>query len=110
MSNQLLEELEEPALEKEDEETEIKKRDEEQTQEADNDGEESKGENPLQKYMKMVLEAREKQHEEVSVSCITSGTGLDLCVCVKASVCPWFQSPGGGEAAHASLSEEKDNR
>ncbi|XP_056282586.1 centriole and centriolar satellite protein ofd1 isoform X2 [Pseudoliparis swirei] len=79
---ELLEELEEPALEKEDEETEIKKRDEEQTQEADNDGEESKGENPLQKYMKMVLEAREKQHEE---------------------------SPGGGEAAHASLSEENDN-
>lgn len=54
--------------EEEEEETGIKKGggDEEQKQEADNDGEESKGENPLDKYMKMVLEAREKQHAQVS--------------------------------------------
>ncbi|XP_034416827.1 oral-facial-digital syndrome 1 protein homolog isoform X2 [Cyclopterus lumpus] len=80
---ELLKEMEKPGLDKEkEEETKIKKSDEEQAQEADNDGEESKGENPLQKYMKMVLEAREKQHE---------------------------QSPGREEAAHTSLSEEKDN-
>lgn len=57
-------------------------------QEADDDGEESKGENPLEKYMKMVLEAREKQHA---------------------------QSPVRAEAGHTSpeaksLSEEKDGR
>ncbi|XP_068560942.1 centriole and centriolar satellite protein ofd1 isoform X2 [Cebidichthys violaceus] len=84
----LLQEMEQPGLEKEEEEeTELKKRDEEQTQEADNDGEESKGENPLEKYMKLVLETREKQH---------------------------VQSPGREEAGHTSpeaksLSEEKDN-
>ncbi|XP_054471209.1 centriole and centriolar satellite protein ofd1 [Anoplopoma fimbria] len=87
----LLQDTEQPGLEKEEEEeeeTEIKKGDEEQMQEADADGEESKGENPLEKYMKMVLEAREKQHE---------------------------QSPGREEAAgHTSpeaksLSDERDN-
>ncbi|KAK9537702.1 hypothetical protein VZT92_005292 [Zoarces viviparus] len=83
----LLQEMEQPGLGKEEEEeTELKKRDEEQTQEADNDGEESKGGNPLEKYMKLVLEAREKQH---------------------------VQSPGQEEAGQTSpeaksLSEEKD--
>ncbi|XP_044073720.1 oral-facial-digital syndrome 1 protein homolog [Siniperca chuatsi] len=81
----LLQQVEQPGQEKE-EETGIKKGgDEEQKQEADNVGEESKGENPLEKYMKMVLEAREKQHA---------------------------QSPGREEAGHTSeaksLSEEKD--
>lgn len=69
MSIQLLQEMEQPGQRKEEEEEEtgIKEgADEEQKQEADNDGEESKGENPLEKYMKMVLEAREKQHAQVS--------------------------------------------
>lgn len=36
-------------------------------EEAENDKEEPKApENPLEKYMKMVLEAREKQHAEVN--------------------------------------------
>ncbi|KAM6954774.1 centriole and centriolar satellite protein ofd1 [Lycodopsis pacificus] len=84
----LLQEMEQPGLGKEEEEeTELKKRDEEQTQEAGNDEEESKGGNPLEKYMKLVLEAREKQH---------------------------VQSPGREEAGHTSpeaksLSEEKDD-
>lgn len=63
--------------------------DEEQREEADDDDgrEESKGENPLEKYMKMVLEAREKQHA---------------------------QSPGREAAEHTSpeaksLSEEKED-
>lgn len=38
---------------------------EEWKQEAEDDGEESAEENPLEKYMKMVLEAREKQQEKV---------------------------------------------
>ncbi|XP_078118121.1 centriole and centriolar satellite protein ofd1 isoform X1 [Sander vitreus] len=84
----LLQEMEQPGQRKEEEETGIKEgADEEQKQEADNDGEESKGENPLEKYMKMVLEAREKQHA---------------------------QSPGREEVGHTSpeaqsLSEEKDD-
>lgn len=69
MSNQSLQDVEKPGQEEEDKEDEggvIKKQgDEEQKQEAGNDGEESKGENPLEKYMKMVLEAREKQHAQV---------------------------------------------
>ncbi|XP_035860520.1 oral-facial-digital syndrome 1 protein homolog isoform X3 [Sander lucioperca] len=92
----LLQEMEQPGQRKEEEEEEtgIKEgADEEQKQEADNDGEESKGENPLEKYMKMVLEAREKQHAQ--------GGG-------------WFQSPGREEVGHTSpeaksLSEEKDD-
>ncbi|TKS67130.1 Oral-facial-digital syndrome 1 protein -like protein [Collichthys lucidus] len=86
----LLQDVEQPGQEeeKEEEETEIKKgEDEEQKQETDNGREESKGENPLEKYMKMVLEAREKQHA---------------------------QSPGREEAGHTSpeaksSSEEKDH-
>lgn len=68
MSNQSLQDAEKPGREEEDDEEGgvIKKQgDEEQKQEAGNDGEESKGENPLEKYMKMVLEAREKQHAQV---------------------------------------------
>lgn len=64
LSNQLLEEA--VQTEKEGEETEeeadIKKgEDDEQSRE------EPKVENPLEKYMKMVLEAREKQNEQVSL-------------------------------------------
>ncbi|XP_074515244.1 centriole and centriolar satellite protein ofd1 isoform X1 [Sebastes fasciatus] len=88
-NDMLLQEMEQPGQEKEEEEeTAVKKGgDEEQKQEADNDEEESKGENPLEKYMKMVLEAREKQHA---------------------------QSPEREEAAHTSpeaksLSEEKED-
>ncbi|CAK6953986.1 centriole and centriolar satellite protein ofd1 [Scomber scombrus] len=56
-------------------------------EQGENAGEESKDENPLEKYMKMVLEAREKQHA---------------------------QNPQSEETAHVSpeaksLSEEKDN-
>lgn len=56
--------MEQPGQEHEEvEETGIKKGgDEEQKQEAA----ESEGGNPLEKYMKMVLEAREKQHAQVS--------------------------------------------
>lgn len=39
-------------------------------EEAENAGEESKDENPLEKYMKMVLEAREKQHAQVKCTLI----------------------------------------
>lgn len=64
MSNQLMQQVEKPGQE---EEIGSKKGgDLEPKQEADDDGEESKGENPLEKYMKMVLEAREKQHAQVS--------------------------------------------
>ncbi|XP_069558786.1 centriole and centriolar satellite protein ofd1 [Brachyistius frenatus] len=49
----------------EEEETEVKKGgDEEQKEESDNNRDESEGENPLEKYMKKVLEAREKQHKQ----------------------------------------------
>ncbi|KAK5890367.1 hypothetical protein CesoFtcFv8_013892 [Champsocephalus esox] len=73
--------------EEEEEETGATKGDEELKQEATNDREESKGENPLEKYMKMVLEARGNQQA---------------------------QSPGREEAGHTSpgaksLSEGKDD-
>ena len=73
MSNQLLRDVEQPGQEnEEEEETEAKKGgDEEQKQEADDGGEEPKGENPFEKYMKMVLEAREKQQQQQAlVGCI----------------------------------------
>ncbi|KAM9347163.1 centriole and centriolar satellite protein ofd1 [Symphorus nematophorus] len=87
----LQQDVEQPGQEKEEEEeTGIKiGGDKEQMQEADDGREEqSKGENPLEKYMKMVLEAREKQQQA--------------------------QSPGREEAGQTSpeaksLSEEKDN-
>ncbi|XP_070832873.1 centriole and centriolar satellite protein ofd1 [Chaetodon trifascialis] len=63
----LLQDVEQPGQEKEEEEEETgskKGEDGEQKQEADKGEEESKGENPLEKYMKMVLEAREKQHAQ----------------------------------------------
>ncbi|XP_023271636.1 oral-facial-digital syndrome 1 protein isoform X2 [Seriola lalandi dorsalis] len=81
----LLQEVEQPGQEGEEAEEEmgIKKGDEEQK----DDGEEAKAENPLEKYMKMVLEAREKEHG---------------------------QSPGRDEAGHTSpeaksLSDEKED-
>ncbi|KAI3356275.1 hypothetical protein L3Q82_017524, partial [Scortum barcoo] len=64
----LLQEVEQPGQEKEEEE-EIgieKGGDGEQRQEAENDKEEPQAENPLEKYMKMVLEAREKQQAQSS--------------------------------------------
>ncbi|XP_008273863.1 centriole and centriolar satellite protein ofd1 [Stegastes partitus] len=58
----------EPPEQKEEVETEVKKGgDGEQRDEADDDDDgrkESEGENPLEKYMKMVLEAREKQRAQ----------------------------------------------
>lgn len=81
MSEQLLQEMEQPG--QEEEESGIKKRVEELKEEAGDDGEKSKDENPLEKYMKMVLEAREKQH--VQVSCIH--------ICVKLlQTCSWHVS------------------
>lgn len=64
MSNQSLQEVEEPG-QKEDEDREISKGREEEDH-SDEGG--SKMENPLDKYMKIVLEARQKQQSEVSFS------------------------------------------
>lgn len=61
-SNQLLQEVENPKQEEE-EETGVKKG---VNEEISGEKDESKSENPLDKYMKMVLEAREKQHAQVS--------------------------------------------
>ncbi|XP_041806538.1 oral-facial-digital syndrome 1 protein homolog isoform X2 [Chelmon rostratus] len=62
----LLQDVEQPGQEKEEEEETGRNKggDEDQKQEADNGEEKSKSENPLEKYMKMVLEAREKQHAQ----------------------------------------------
>ena len=66
LSNQLLQEVEPPGKEDE-EDAEVKKGEGEgKREEADSSTEESKGENPLDKYMKMVLQAREKQHIQAS--------------------------------------------
>lgn len=62
-SNQLLQEVENPKQKEEEEETGVKKGIDE---EISGEKYESKSENPLDKYMKMVLEAREKQHAQVS--------------------------------------------
>lgn len=62
-SDQLLQEVENPKREEEEEETGVKKGVDE---EISGEKYESKSENPLDKYMKMVLEAREKQHAQVS--------------------------------------------
>lgn len=82
--NMLLQEVEQPGEKEEEDETGIKKGGDEEQKD---DVEEAKSENPLEKYMKMVLEAKEKQRAE---------------------------SPGRGEAGHTSpeaksLSEEKEN-
>lgn len=60
--------MEQSGQEKEEEEEtgSEKGADEEQKQEAVKDGEEAEGENPLERYMKMVLEARQKQNTQVS--------------------------------------------
>lgn len=63
MSHQTLQDVEQ--LEKEEENSEKSKgQGEEQKQEAEDNAKESKGENPLEKYMKMVLEARRQQQQE----------------------------------------------
>lgn len=62
MYEQLLQEVVQSG--QEEEETGIKKSEEEQK--AGDEGERSKDENPLEKYMKMVLEARSKQQVQVS--------------------------------------------
>lgn len=73
VTEQLLQEVEQSGQEAE--ETEM--RSERQTEEAGDDEEEkAKDENPLEKYMKMVLEAREKQH--VQVRSIHNGVKLLL--------------------------------
>ena len=76
MFNQLLQEVEQPEQEEQEEdETGIKKGGNEKQKD---DGEVSKGENPLEKYMKIVLEAREKQHAQVSFTEMTETT-VQLC-------------------------------
>lgn len=63
MSRQNLQDVEQ--LEKEEEDSEKSKgQGEEQKQEAEDDAKESKGENPLEKYMNMVLEARRQRQQE----------------------------------------------
>ncbi|KAF7665428.1 hypothetical protein LDENG_00143600 [Lucifuga dentata] len=57
----VLQEVEQPQKEEEELKTEG---DKEKKEEVRNEGEASAGENPLEKYMKMVLEAREKQHAQ----------------------------------------------
>ena len=67
ISNQLLQEVEQSEKAAEEEETEVKTEEKEgQKVKTDDEGEESTHENPLEKYMKMVLEAREKQRIQVS--------------------------------------------
>ncbi|KAK2839866.1 hypothetical protein Q5P01_013606 [Channa striata] len=61
----LLEEVEPPGLEKEEQIGITKGGDEEQKDQSRDDEAESKDVNPLEKYMKMVLEAREKQHAQI---------------------------------------------
>lgn len=62
VSYQIVREAERPQQEEE----EIKTGgDEEEREEVENDGETSAGANPLDKYMKVVMEAREKQHSQV---------------------------------------------
>lgn len=57
--------------------------DEEQKQETDDDRDEFKGENPLEKYMKMVLEAREKQQVQVNCIHICMKSPIELCFFVS---------------------------
>ncbi|XP_061579392.1 centriole and centriolar satellite protein ofd1 isoform X2 [Cololabis saira] len=75
----LLQEVEQSKQVTEEEETEVKK-EEGQEEKADNDREESKGENPLEKYMQMVLESREKQRpqEEEAVQTTPEEKSLSL--------------------------------
>lgn len=68
MSCQSLEDvaqLEEKEEEEEEDSGTSKGQGEERKQEAEDDGKDSEGENPLEKYMKMVLETRGKQQEKV---------------------------------------------
>ena len=113
-----MQEEEHPGQEEEEEEEERGNKTEGDEEQKD-DVEEPEGENPLEKYMKMVLEAREKQPTQVSLSQISENT-VQLCfhkenLCFKLSVFGFFQSSGREEAGHTSpeaksLSEEKEDR
>lgn len=116
--------MEHPGQEKE--ESGIQKgEDEEQKQEMDDDDREifKGGENPLEKYMKMVLETREKQHVQVSCIHICMKSPVKLCffmisfvaaaLCIKPSFFVVFQNSsreGHSSPEAKSLSEDKDNR
>lgn len=63
MSCQSLEDV--VQLEEKEEEDGGKSQGQGEEQEAEDDGKDSEGENPLEKYMKMVLEARGQQQEKV---------------------------------------------
>lgn len=65
-SNQLLREVEE-----EEEAAGGKEGGDEELEKETANEEEPEGENPLEKYMKMVLEAREKQHAQVRCTCLS---------------------------------------
>lgn len=67
-----MQEVEQPGQEEEE------KTGSEKDEEQKHDREDSKDENPLEKYMKMVLEAREKQHAQVSRTQF-SETTVQLC-------------------------------
>lgn len=87
-------------------------------QKQDDVREETKDENPLEKYMRMVLEAREQRRAQAS----PTHACPELCfwdlwrLNVDSTACFWgfFQSPGREEGHSSpeakSLSEEKDNR
>lgn len=100
-------------LEDEEEEDVRKSQGDERKQEAQGDGKDTAEENTLEKYMKMVLEARAEQQEKVPP--LKSPTLRDT---PSPSVSPcvffFFQKPIREETHWSpearTLSEEKDNR
>lgn len=107
-SNQLLREVEE-------EEAGGKEGGDEELEKETANEEEPEGENPLEKYMKMVLEAREKQHAQVRCTCLS-----ELVVKHKQETCSklfsfFSQSSGRDEAGcespeAKSFSQDKEDR
>lgn len=96
--------MEHPGQEKEESRIQ-KEEDEEQKQEMDDDDREifKGGENPLEKYMKMVLETREKQHVQVSCIHFCMKSPVKLCfffmisfvaaaLCIKPSFLLFFRT------------------
>lgn len=103
MSNQPLQKVEEPGR-KEDEDSEISREEEDHSDEGG-----SKMENPLDKYMKIVLEARQKQQTEVSLA-----DSVKLCTFAVYGPFPFpFQSPvieAHSEPKDKNLSVKEDDR
>ena len=118
LSNKVMQEEEHPGQEEEEEERRKKTEGDEEQQDV---VEEPEGENPLEKYMKMVLEAREKQPTQVSFSHISENTEQicshkeKLCFKLSVFVFIFFQSSVREEAGQTSpeaksLFEEKEDR